>query len=184
MRLERHRVLREVLHPLDELLREDLSAPGEIKGFLQGLEELHLGVRTSHVYRNVCRAAVSICAESEIGLHTVVLEDGSNSRLDQPDGRSEHLQIMVERQCVPELALAKVVVEVVEIRLGQVVELGLHLDRIANALELTEFLASEKVDVHVDTLLHRRDLSINAPDVEERLDVAFAQNGGETLACC
>ena len=40
----------------------------------------------------------------------------------------------------------------------------------------------EEVDVHVDAFLHGRDLGEEAPDVEEGLDVAPAQDRGEPLA--
>ncbi len=66
VRLEGHRVLREVFHPLDELLREHLSAPRQVEGLLKGLEELRLSVHTSHVQRNICRILVNTCAECQM----------------------------------------------------------------------------------------------------------------------
>ena len=36
--------------------------------------------------------------------------------------------------------------------------------------------------MHVDPFLHRSDVRVYAPDIEERLDVALAEDGGEALA--
>ena len=116
---------------------------------------------------------------------------------------------MVERQGIAEFTLPQVVLEVVEVRLRKVVELRLHPDksrcslanciaqradmkrkgngvlgRVANTLELPELFAAKQVDVHVDALLHGGDICKYAANVEERLDVALAQNGCETLARC
>ena len=48
------------------------------------------------------------------------------------------------------------------------------LGSIADALQLTELLAAQEVNVHVDTLLHRRNLREDTSDVQEGFDVTLA----------
>ena len=58
------------------------------------------------------------------------------------------------------------------------------LGGIGDTLGIAELFAAQEVDVHVDTLLHRGDLWVYAPNIEERLDIAPAKNGREALARC
>lgn len=59
---------------------------------------------------------------------------------------------------------------------------GNALDDIANTLHLAELVPAQKIDMHIEPLLHRRNLLVQPPNVEERLHVAPAHDRREPFA--
>lgn len=59
-------------------------------------------------------------------MHTIILDNSSYGRLGEPNGSSEHIQIMVEGHDIAQLALAQVVLESIKVGFSKVVELCLY----------------------------------------------------------
>jgi hypothetical protein len=56
------------------------------------------------------------------------------------------------------------------------------LHNVVDALHYSELFTTEEIDMHVDPLLERCNLRKYATDVQEGLDIAVTENGGEALA--
>ena len=52
---------------------------------------------------------------------------------------------------------------------------------ITDTLINSELLSAKQIDVHIDALLHRRDVWKDATNVKERLHVAPTEDGSESL---
>ena len=55
------------------------------------------------------------------------------------------------------------------------------LGNVAHTLHLPELSPSEKVDMHIDRLLRRGNLSVQPSDIKEGIYITSTKNGGESL---
>lgn len=58
------------------------------------------------------------------------------------------------------------------------------LEHVSDEFHLPKLIPAEKVNMHIDALLHWGDLRVYAPDIEERSGIAPPENGSKALAEC
>src|SRR6202020_1293951 len=56
------------------------------------------------------------------------------------------------------------------------------LDDITNTFNLAELIPPKQINMHINALLHRRNLLVDPTNIQERLYIASAQDSGESFA--
>jgi hypothetical protein len=120
---------------------------------------------------------------------TLVIENDSNRRLREPDRRSEYIKIMIKRKRIPKFALAQILFELIKISIVPFVDMKEQRNEVAGNLNVLEHVTDEfhlpklippKIDVQIDAFLHRGNLRVYAPNIEERRRVAPPQDTSKT----